>query len=99
MKVRPARDSTAATNGMDERNICSAPRDTALQGVQLKAEARAAKSVGARYVNVVSWFCSDVCSPVIGDTGVYRNQFHTTAAFGRLVSGPVGRALDWPTTA
>jgi hypothetical protein len=94
-KVNP--DCLAAH--MSSVQSCSAPRTTALQGVQLKAEARAAKAVGARYVNVISWFCSDVCSPVIGDTGVYRNQFHTTAAFGRLVSGPMGRALDWSTTA
>ena len=94
-KVNP--DCLAAH--MSSVQSCSAPRETALQGVQLKAEARAAKAIGARYVNVIPWFCSKVCSPVIGDTGVYRNQFHTTAAFGRLVSGPLGRALDWPTTA
>lgn len=74
---------------------CSSTRTAALDGVQIEAERRAAKATGARYVNVVPWFCSNICSPVIGNLVVYRNQFHTTAAFGRLVSGPLGEALGW----
>lgn len=90
-KVNP--DCLAAHMGNVQ--ACSTPRAAALKGVQLKAEERAAKSAHARYVDTIPWFCTATCSPVIGDTSVYRNQFHTTAAFGRLISGPVGHALGW----
>jgi hypothetical protein len=74
---------------------CGAPRSAALDGVQIEAEKKAARATGARYVYVVPWICSSICSPVIGNTIVFRNQFHITAAFARLVSGPLGRALGW----
>ena len=49
---------------------CSGPLDTYLTGYN-QVEEQEAHSVGARYINVVPWFCSTVCTGVVGHYEVY----------------------------
>jgi hypothetical protein len=46
-----------------------------------QAERAAAVAVGGRYINVLPWLCSSVCSAVIGNYNVYFNQYHLTATY------------------
>ncbi len=60
-----------------------------------KAEKRAAKAVGAKYVNVVPWFCTSVCSEVIGNDEVYW-QNHVTVGYSLFLEGVLQKAIALP---
>jgi hypothetical protein len=60
-----------------------------------KAEKRAAKAVGAKYVNVVPWFCTSVCSQVIGNDEVYW-QNHVTVGYSLFLEGVLQKAIALP---
>ena len=47
----------------------------------IQAEKAAALHVGARYINVIPWFCSTTCTAVIGKYEVYFDQYHVAAAY------------------
>jgi SGNH domain-containing protein len=63
------------------------------------ADEAAAKATGAGYVSVLPWLCSAVCTPVIGNILVYRNQFHITGTYARMLSGVLQDALRKARTA
>jgi hypothetical protein len=56
-------------------------------------EKKTAEAVGAKYVNTVDWFCSDICSPIINNMVVYQNQWHLTAAYSRYLSGVLATSV------
>lgn len=65
---------------------CSGPV-TEFWQQQNQAEASAARLEGARYIDVVPWFCSTTCPAVIGRFEVYLDEYHITAAYSfRLVA-------------
>src|ERR1019366_9612859 len=41
-----------------------------------QAEAAAVESFGGRYIDPTPWFCSNVCTPVIGNYDVYFDHYH-----------------------
>jgi hypothetical protein len=57
------------------------------------AEKKTAEAAGAKYVNTVDWFCSDVCSPIVDNMIVYQNQWHLTAVYSRYLSGVLATSL------
>ena len=78
----------------DDIQQCGSARDAALDGVYTAAEKNAAAAVGADYIDITDWFCSDRCSPVIAGRQVYRNRYHVTAAFADFVAGGLAAALQ-----
>jgi SGNH domain (fused to AT3 domains) len=72
---------------------CGSSRAAATEGVWHAAEEAAARESGAGYVSVLPWLCSAVCTPVIGNVTVYRNRFHLTATYARLLNGVLQDAL------
>ncbi len=60
------------------------------------AERRAAASTGARYVDMVPWFCSTTCTGVIGRYQPYLDPFHVTAAYSFALRGVLTEELDLP---
>ena len=50
-------------------------------GAGNRAEQRAARAVGGRYISVTPWFCSKTCSSVIGHYQVYTDRQHVTATY------------------
>jgi peptidoglycan/LPS O-acetylase OafA/YrhL len=49
---------------------------------------------GGRVVDSTAWFCTpSVCPAVIGDTVVYRDDNHLTAAYARRLAGVLNQAL------
>jgi hypothetical protein len=72
---------------------CARKADEAVFAEHGANDKRTAKAAGATYVDTVPWFCSDVCSPIIGNMVVYQNQYHITAAYSRYLSGVVAKAV------
>ncbi|MCO8275432.1 hypothetical protein M1L60_33105 [Actinoplanes sp. TRM 88003] len=72
---------------------CSTTRTAATARTWNAAEAGAAKSTGAGYVSVLPWLCTGVCMPVIGNVLVYRNRFHLTGTYVRMLNGVLEEAL------
>jgi hypothetical protein len=61
------------------------------------AERRAAQAAGAQYIDVTPWFCSKVCSPIIGDYDVYYNTGHVALAYSRFLEGALTNAIHLST--
>ncbi|MGD0394883.1 MAG: acyltransferase family protein [Acidimicrobiales bacterium] len=60
------------------------------------AEERAAKAVGANYIDVIPWFCARRCSPVIGNDAIYWLD-HVTVGYSLFLEGVLAKKLDLPT--
>jgi SGNH domain (fused to AT3 domains) len=72
---------------------CSAAAKTAVLADHLQAEHTAATAAHAGYVRVIPWFCSAVCTPIIGNMVVYFDQFHITSTYSVFLSGVLRTAL------
>jgi hypothetical protein len=72
---------------------CATTTKDALADVLVGAERAAARSVGARYVDVTPWFCATLCPPIINGIVVYRNQFHITATYSLYLRGVLRQGL------
>jgi peptidoglycan/LPS O-acetylase OafA/YrhL len=75
--------------------FCSTPRVKAVLQGHDEAEQTTAEQGGAKYVDVVPWFCGRVtCFGVVGDFAVYRNQAHISAAYAAWLADVVGDSLQ-----
>ena len=72
---------------------CSSPNAPDVV-VHNSAERRAAQKVGARYIDTVPWFCSSICTDVIGHFLPYWNTYHVTADFSIALSGVLADSID-----
>jgi peptidoglycan/LPS O-acetylase OafA/YrhL len=77
---------------------CSDPATTAVHVGYNGAEKAAAEAAGAHYIDVTPWFCSRVCTAVIGGTEVYWDDNHITAGYAFVLERVLGRALGIETT-
>ncbi|HEY0534722.1 MAG TPA: SGNH hydrolase domain-containing protein [Actinoplanes sp.] len=77
------------------RNIvtCLTTRAMATERVWNAADEAAARATGSGYVSVLPWLCGAVCTPVVGNVLVYRNQFDLTATYSRMLNGVLESAL------
>jgi peptidoglycan/LPS O-acetylase OafA/YrhL len=71
---------------------CSSP-NAAFEAQYNRAERAAAAEVGAKYVSVLPWFCSTICTPVIGKYVVYWDKYHITGSYGVYLARVVGQAV------
>jgi peptidoglycan/LPS O-acetylase OafA/YrhL len=60
------------------------------------AERQAAASTGARYIDTVPWFCSAVCTDVVGHNRPYWDGYHVTASYSVALGQVLEDALDLP---
>ena len=56
-------------------------------------EHQAARTAGAGYINVIPWFCTTVCSSVIGNYDVYADHKHVAVGYTRFLEGAMTEAL------
>jgi SGNH domain-containing protein len=77
----------------DDVTACARKADEAIFAAHGAAEKATAKAAGATYVDTTKWFCTDVCSPIVGDMVVYQNEYHITAVYSRYLSGVVASAV------
>ena len=78
---------------LDAIQECSSNAREVVATLYNDVEGSVAKASGARYIDVVPWFCTDVCTAVIGDMIVYRNASHITATYGLHLSGVLEAAI------
>ncbi len=72
---------------------CATGRAAATARVWNGADRAAAQVTGSGYLPVLPWLCSAVCTPVIGTVTVYRNRFHLTATYARMLTSVLEEAL------
>ena len=72
---------------------CATTRAAATGRVWNDADAAAARATGAGHVPVLPWMCSAVCTAVVGNVTVYRNRFHLTGTYARMMNGVLEEAL------
>ena len=74
---------------------CSGSKNT-VQTKYNQAEIDAAHREHVRYVNVMPWFCSTVCTPVIGRYEVYWDQYHVDGTYSIVLERVLQQALRLP---
>jgi hypothetical protein len=72
---------------------CFTTKAKATARVWNDADEAAAKAAGAGYISVLPWLCGTVCTPVVGNVMVYRNRFHLTGTYARMLNGVLDDAL------
>jgi SGNH domain (fused to AT3 domains) len=80
-----------------EVQACSWPLWPLIAGYNT-AERNAAVHTGARYVDVIPWFCSTTCPSVIGRYEVYFDNYHITEAYSIYLGRVLSDALRLPPT-
>jgi hypothetical protein len=76
----------------DDVGACSAPVDRAV--VQLdQAEHAAVVQAGGRYIDTTPWFCSRLCTPIVGPYAVYLDQIHMTGVYAEYLERVLGQSL------
>ncbi len=59
-----------------------------------RAEQRAVKAQGGRYISVTPWFCAVRCYSVIGPYEVYLNQLHVTGTYSLFLEQVLAEKLQ-----
>jgi hypothetical protein len=77
----------------DDVTACARKANQAINWTHAESDQKTAKAAGATYVDTTSWFCSDVCSPIVGDMIVYQNQYHISASYSRYLSGVLATSV------
>ena len=72
---------------------CFTPLAGATKRTWNDADAAAAQASGSGYVSVLPWVCTAECTPVVGNVTVYRNRFHLTGTYARMLNGVLEEAL------
>jgi peptidoglycan/LPS O-acetylase OafA/YrhL len=76
--------------------VCSVPVQAASdsEGLYNWGELLAVTKVGGRYIQTTPWFCSRVCTAVVGNHVVYMDQLHMTATYAQYLATVMGQALS-----
>jgi hypothetical protein len=73
---------------------CSAPVGITRSPLLTQLDRAVTAAEGAEYVDPFSWFCSSVCTAVIGHYDVYLDRYHVTAAYGAYLQNALAKSLD-----
>ena len=79
----------------DDVQACSATV-AASKTPYIGAETTAVESFGGRYIDPTPWFCSKVCTPVIGNYDVYFDHWHMMGPYALSLTNVLAQALDLP---
>ena len=82
----PRVDSTCLSEHPHNVQACSVPVGEAASPLD-QVDKDAAKAAHVDYINTVPWFCSRVCTPIVGNLEIYDTS-------GTHVSGPYARYLQ-----
>lgn len=75
---------------------CANSRSKAVYEERLAMLAKAARDIGAVWVDVSNWICGPkICPVVIGDRVVYRDDHHLTDAFARYRAPLIAEAVSY----
>lgn len=73
--------------------FCSLNRASAVLASRDAAERSAARAEHAKYISVIPWFCSSICTAIIGNMVVNQDQFHITKTYSIYLSEALQTAL------
>jgi peptidoglycan/LPS O-acetylase OafA/YrhL len=93
---RPSAAPACLSGHSTDIQACSTPVTTSIPVSYNTAEASAAAASGARYLGIVPWFCSSVCTDVIKRFVVYMDQNHVSSTYAQYLEVALGRALGIP---
>ncbi len=96
--ILPQNAPECLSRHVSDIQACSGPVITYLTPFN-QAEKAAADSIGAHYLDVTPWFCSTVCTGVIGRYEVFVDQFHVGATYTYVLEGVLRQALRISTAA
>jgi hypothetical protein len=72
---------------------CSVPNPNPVNPGQQVAEKKAAMATHTGYIATTQWFCTSVCSPVVGSFITHWDEGHVSARYAQYLSKVVGTAL------
>ncbi len=79
---------------MSDVQACSLPESAAINYAGRSAEMAAAAASGAAYINVVPWFCSSICTAIVGNMIINQDGQHITRTYSQFLSGALQSALQ-----
>ncbi|MFC9556540.1 acyltransferase family protein [Rhodococcus sp. NPDC056960] len=86
---------TCLSDHLDDATACSPPRQVAIDGVGVAAEAAATTAGGGRYADLTSLFCTtDRCPVVVGNDLVFRDDNHLTLEHAQALTPVVAALAD-----
>ena len=71
---------------------CSAPTASSIE-FSNSVEQSSARHLGIGYINTIPWFCSKVCTALVGHFNVYLDGVHITASWATYLEVVLGQAL------
>ena len=77
----------------DNVQACSYSPTNVSRDLYNSTEKQVARTAGVRYIDVFPWFCSSVCTAVVGNMVVYMNPGHITTTYATYLSGALQAAL------
>ena len=80
---------------LDDAQACSKPVSQAYRPFD-RAEFAVTRSLGIRYIDPTPWFCSKVCTAIVGPYNVYMDRFHVTATYAVYLHNALGHAIFSP---
>ncbi len=77
---------------VDDVRACSTPVARAYERLD-QAELKVTETRHIRYIDPTPWFCSNVCTAVVGSYDVYMDQYHVSATYATYLSDVLAQAL------
>jgi peptidoglycan/LPS O-acetylase OafA/YrhL len=81
---------------LNDASACSTPVTQAYERLD-QTDLSAAESLHVRYVDPTPWFCSNLCTAVVGTYDVYMDQIHVSATYATYLRNVLAQALFSPT--
>jgi hypothetical protein len=90
--VPPSLPLNCLSSHADDVGACSAPVGRAVPPLG-QVERAVVMQAGGRYIDVTPWFCSHLCTPIVGHYVVYLDQLHMTGVYAEYLQRVLGQSL------
>lgn len=77
---------------LGDAQACSTPVTLAYRHFD-ETEFSVATTLHVKYIDPTPWFCSAVCTAIVGPYGVYMDQFHVSAAYATYLQNALAQEL------
>jgi hypothetical protein len=91
----PQSGPTCLSRHVNDTQACSTPVVQAYRRFD-RVEYSVTQSLHIRYVDPTPWFCSSVCTAIVGPYDVYTDRFHVTASYATYLQSVLYLALFRP---
>jgi peptidoglycan/LPS O-acetylase OafA/YrhL len=83
---------TCLSKHLNDAQACSTPVAHAFRGLDV-TEFATAQSFHVKYIDPTPWFCSSVCTAVVGKYDVYMDHFHVSAAYATYLQNALAQSI------